>query len=104
MGSKAFAVGKTKIFFKSGCLEYLESQRGEIWYTLAVTVQDPTRGFLTRTRLDRERKAEEERIWKEKNALKIAEEERIAKKKLAEQEEEERIWKEKNALKIAEEE
>jgi len=109
--SKAFAVGKTKIFFKSGCLEYLESQRGEIWYTLAVTVQAPTRGFLTRTRLDRERnaeenarKAEEERIWKEKNALKIAEEERIAKKKLAEQEEEERIWKEKNALKIAEEE
>merc|ERR1719162_1447875 len=88
--SKAFAVGKTKIFFKSGCLEYLESQRGKIWYTLAVTVQAPTRGFLTRTRLERERnaeenarKAEEERIWKEKNALKIAEQERTAKKKFA---------------------
>jgi len=88
--SKAFAVGKTKIFFKSGCLEYLESQRGIIWYTLAVTVQAPARGFLTRTRLDRERnaeerarKAEEERIWKEKNAIKIAEQERTAKKKFA---------------------
>lgn len=70
--SKAFAVGKTKVFFKSGCLEYLESQRGKIWHKWAVKVQAPARGFLVRCRIYRAKKAEEERITQEKYAASIA--------------------------------
>jgi len=106
--SKAFAVGKTKIFFKSGCLEYLESQRGKVWHKWAVIVQAPARGFLVRYRILQARKAEQERIEKEEKAEREriekeenAERERIEKEKNAEEErknaEEERINREKNA-------
>merc|ERR1712025_803940 len=66
--SKAFAVGKTKIYFKSGCLEYLESQRGKIWHKWAVKIQAPARGFITRLGIARAKKAEEERLMQEKYA------------------------------------
>jgi len=66
--SKAYAVGKTKIYFKGGCLEFLESQRGKVWHKWAVRIQAPVRGFITRLRLAREKKAEEERLALEKYA------------------------------------
>jgi len=66
--AKAFAVGKTKVYFKSGCLEFLETQRGRIWHKWAVKIQAPARGFVVRTRITRARKAEEERIMREKYA------------------------------------
>lgn len=66
--SKAYAVGKTKIYFKAGCLEFLESQRGKIWHKWAVKIQAPARGFITRLRIARAKKAEEERLMQEKYA------------------------------------
>jgi len=66
--SKAYAIGKTRIYFKSGCLEFLESQRGKVWHKWAVKIQAPARGFIIRLRIMRERKAEEERLALEKYA------------------------------------
>jgi len=66
--SKAYAIGKTKIYFKSGCLEYLESQRGKVWHKWAVKIQAPARGFVVRRQIARLKKAEEERVTQEKYA------------------------------------
>lgn len=66
--SKAYAVGKTRVYFKAGCLEYLESQRGKVWHKWAVRIQAPARGFITRRRILRKKKAEEERLMQEKYA------------------------------------
>jgi len=66
--SMPFAIGKTKVYFKSGCLEYLESQRGKVWHKWAVKIQAPVRGFITRRRLERARKVEQERLMQEKYA------------------------------------
>mmetsp|Transcript_24827 Transcript_24827/g.58248 ORF Transcript_24827/g.58248 Transcript_24827/m.58248 type:complete len:1161 (-) Transcript_24827:156-3638(-) len=66
--SKAYAIGKTKIYFKGGCLEFLESQRGKIWHKWAVRIQAPVRGFITRQRVNKAKKAEEERLALEKYA------------------------------------
>merc|ERR1712003_420010 len=66
--SKAYAIGKTKVYFKSGCLEFLESQRGKVWHKWAVKIQAPLRGWLTRCRVFKARKAEEERLTQEKYA------------------------------------
>lgn len=66
--SMPFAIGKTRIYFKSGCLEYLESQRGKVWHKWAVRIQAPARGWITRIKLARARKAEEERLMQEKYA------------------------------------
>merc|ERR1712176_1500329 len=60
--SKAYAIGKTKIYFKGGCMEFLESQRGKVWHKWAVKIQAPVRGFITRQRVNKARKAEEERL------------------------------------------
>jgi len=106
--SKAYAIGKTKVYFKSGCLEYLESQRGKIWHKWAVKIQAPARGFITRTRVWRKKREEEERIMKEKKEEEerlMKEKERLMKEKNAEEQrlmqekyaEEERLMKEKNA-------
>lgn len=56
--SKAFAMGKTKVYFKGGCLEYLESQRAQIWDKWAVKIQAPARGFVARRRMMRMKYAE----------------------------------------------
>jgi len=77
--SKAFAVGKTKVYFKSGCLEYLESQRGKVWHKWAVKIQAPMRGFIIRRRVFGAKKAEEERLMQEKHAK----EERLMQEKYA---------------------
>merc|ERR1712176_1460134 len=74
--SKAFAIGKTRIYFKAGCLEYLESERGKVWHKWAVVIQAPARGFITRLRIIRERKKQKKlerrqgKKWK-KAAIKI---------------------------------
>jgi myosin-5 len=66
--SMPYAIGKTKIYFKSGCLEYLESQRGKVWHKWAVRIQAPARGFIVRRRLTRAKKAKEEKLMREKYA------------------------------------
>jgi len=79
--SKAYAVGKTKIYFKGGCLEFLESQRGKVWHKWAVKIQSPARGWIVRWRLTRAARAEEKRLALEKSA----EEKRLALEKSAEE-------------------
>ncbi|KAG7372249.1 myosin E [Nitzschia inconspicua] len=56
--SKAYAMGKTKVYFKGGCLEFLESERAKIWDKWAVKIQAPARGFVTRRRIMRMKYAE----------------------------------------------
>jgi myosin V len=51
--AKAYAMGKTKVYFKGGCLEFLESERAKIWDRWAVKIQAPARGFVTRRRIMR---------------------------------------------------
>jgi myosin-5 len=92
--SKAYAVGKTKIYFKSGCLEYLESQRGKIWHKWAVKVQAPARGFLDRRRLAREKK--------EREAARIAAEELAAEEQRAKEYEADRERREKEEKELEE--
>ncbi|VEU39398.1 unnamed protein product [Pseudo-nitzschia multistriata] len=88
--SKAFAVGKTKCYFKGGCLEFLESEKAKIWFKWAVKIQKVIRGRLTRDRLERERIAREEaRLAAEK-----AERERIEAEERAKREAEEKARKE----------
>ena len=52
-----FAMGKTRAYFRSGCLEYLESERSKIWDKWAVKIQRPARGFIVRRRVMREKYA-----------------------------------------------
>jgi myosin heavy subunit len=56
--AKAFALGKTRVYFKGGCLEKLESARALIWDKWAVKIQAPARGFVVRRRIMREKYAE----------------------------------------------
>ncbi|KAL3922001.1 MAG: hypothetical protein SGILL_002442 [Bacillariaceae sp.] len=56
--SKAYALGKTRVYFKGGCLEKLESSRAKIWDKWAVKIQAPARGFVTRRRIMRSKYAE----------------------------------------------
>mmetsp|Transcript_14833 Transcript_14833/g.42783 ORF Transcript_14833/g.42783 Transcript_14833/m.42783 type:complete len:1159 (-) Transcript_14833:96-3572(-) len=52
-----FAMGKTRAYFRSGCLEFLESERAKIWDKWAVKIQRPARGFIVRRRILREKYA-----------------------------------------------
>ena len=52
-----FAMGKSRAYFRSGCLEYLESERSKIWDRWAVKIQKPARGFIVRRRVMREKYA-----------------------------------------------
>jgi len=52
-----FAMGKNRAYFRSGCLEYLESERSKIWDKWAVKIQRPARGFIVRRRIMREKYA-----------------------------------------------
>jgi myosin-5 len=54
---KAFAIGRTKVYFKGGCLEYLESKLSKIWDRWAVKIQAPARGFIARRRVMRQKYA-----------------------------------------------
>lgn len=89
--SKAYAIGKTKIYFKSGCLELLESQVAKIWYKWAVIVQAPARGFIIRRRITREQREREEKELREKQER----EEKELREKREKEEKEERERREK---------
>eukprot|EP00934_Nitzschia_sp_Nitz4_P001421 Nitzschia sp. Nitz4//scaffold184_size43902//21312//25056//NITZ4_007283-RA/size43902-snap-gene-0.27-mRNA-1//-1//CDS//3329539654//1421//frame0 len=54
---KGFAMGKTRAYFRSGVLEFLESERSKIWDKWAVKIQKPARGFIVRRRIMREKYA-----------------------------------------------
>jgi myosin-5 len=45
---KGFAIGKTRAYFRAGCLEYLESERSKIWDKWAAKIQRIVRGFVKR--------------------------------------------------------
>jgi myosin-5 len=47
-GKPAFVVGKTRVYFKMGALEYLEAKRMEGWDQWALDIQRVTRGWLQR--------------------------------------------------------
>ena len=47
---KAFAVGKTKTFFRAGALEFLESGRMRGLDAQATTIQRAARGWLSRNK------------------------------------------------------
>lgn len=83
---KGFVVGKTKTFFRAGCLEYLESNRMTGLDTQATTIQRIARGYVVRKQLanhfnskkeeeqaERERREREAAERKAKHAAKIAE-------------------------------
>jgi len=50
---KGFAMGKSRAYFRAGCLEYLESERSKIWDRWAVKIQKPARGFIVRKRVEK---------------------------------------------------
>lgn len=54
---KGFAMGKNRAYFRSGCLEFLESERSKIWDKWAVKIQKPARGFIVRRRIMKEKYA-----------------------------------------------
>jgi myosin-5 len=53
--NKGFAIGRTRVYFKSGCLEFLEGQRALIWDKWAVKIQKIVRGFLVKRMIIRMR-------------------------------------------------
>ena len=47
-GVQAFVVGKTRVYFRAGALEFLEHERMKGWDKWAVDIQRVTRGWLVR--------------------------------------------------------
>jgi len=45
---KGYAMGRTKVYFKSGCLEALEAMRAVIWDKWAIKIQKVVRTFLVK--------------------------------------------------------
>jgi myosin heavy subunit len=43
-----YAMGKSRAYFRAGCLEFLESERSKIWDKWAIKPQKLARGFLAR--------------------------------------------------------
>ena len=82
---KAFAVGKTRSYFKAGALEYLEANRATGLDSQAITIQRFARGMITRQRvrdmvgaaIRAEKEARERRAREEKEAAEKAEKERL---------------------------
>merc|ERR1711933_667492 len=77
-GKKQFAVGKTRTYFRSGALEYLESNRQKGLDTQALTVQRVVRGWLVRKKNDDILKKKKDDQLKKKQAEQ-ARRERLAK-------------------------
>jgi len=77
---KAFAVGKTKTYFRAGALESLESNRMRGLDSQATTIQRAARGWLSRNKgkYGNQRKKMEEQM---REAARRAEEERLARLK-----------------------
>lgn len=47
-GQDPFVVGKTRVYFRAGALEFLEAERMKGWDTWALDIQRVTRGWLVR--------------------------------------------------------
>lgn len=47
-GKKSYVVGKTRVYFRAGALEYLETERMKGWDVWALDIQRVTRGWLVR--------------------------------------------------------
>jgi myosin V len=47
-GKKAFVIGKTRIYFRLGAMEFLEGERQKGWDVWALDVQRSLRGFMVR--------------------------------------------------------
>lgn len=47
-GREPFVVGKTRVYFRAGALEFLESERMKGWDKWAIDIQRVTRGWLVR--------------------------------------------------------
>jgi myosin-5 len=45
---KGYALGKSRVYFRAGCLEYLESERSKIWDKWAIKCQKIGRSFLVK--------------------------------------------------------
>ena len=52
---KGFAMGKTRAYFRAGCLEFLEGERAKIWDKWAVKIQRIARGFIVKRRIIRQK-------------------------------------------------
>lgn len=52
---KGFAIGRTRAYFRSGCLELLEAQRAKIWDKWAVKIQKVVRMFLVKRKIMRQK-------------------------------------------------
>jgi len=103
-----YLVGKTRSYFKSGVLEFLESHRSSGLDKYAVEIQKIARGFITRNRVHGSHNARKNGIfilqkwWRDMlaklRALKEVEKMREQRKRLEskrKQEAEEREWKER---------
>jgi myosin heavy subunit len=88
-GKKQFAVGKTRTYFRSGALEYLESHRQKGLDTQALTVQRVVRGWLIRKKNDDLLKKKKVDVLKKKQA------EQARREKLAKESKEREIKREK---------
>lgn len=90
---KAFAVGRTKTYFRAGALEFLESKRARGLDSQATTIQKAARGWLARNKgnYDNQRKQMEEAMReaaKKAEAERLAELARLKNQRAAEQQEE----------------
>jgi len=56
-GTSAFACGKSRVYFKAGALEYLESKRVAKLAVLATTLQRIVRGFTRKSRFKKQKVA-----------------------------------------------
>jgi myosin heavy subunit len=86
--AKGYAMGKTRCYFRAGCLEKLESLRSKIWDKWAVKCQRIARGFTVRAREERIARELAERLKREKEeaealAKKLKEEKEAAEKAAA---------------------
>ena len=52
---KAYAIGKTRAYFRGGALEFLQAQMGAIWDKWAVKIQRIARGFIVKRMILRQK-------------------------------------------------
>jgi myosin-5 len=74
-GKPAFVIGKTRVYFRLGALEFLEALRMQGWDQWAVDIQRCVRGMITRNRLFEMYGAAEREEKERKEAAEAAERE-----------------------------
>lgn len=62
----AFVVGKTRVYFRAGVMEYLEDKRGGCWDLWVTDIQRVARGFLVRKAVKALRLAKFHEMFKDK--------------------------------------